>query len=131
MVKSLCWVIVYKFFVEEVVIKFFDIELNVGRMGVIMLIVIFELVKVVGIMVLRVFFYNEDLIKEKDIWILDKVVVKKVGDIILEVVNVFVEQCIGEEKEFSMLMECFECGSEFVCIEGEVVFCCINFECLV
>lgn len=79
--------IVYKFLVEEVIIKLLDIELSIGCMGVVILIVILEFVKVVGIIVLRVLFYNEDLIYERDICIGDSVVIKKVGDIIFEVVK--------------------------------------------
>ncbi len=124
--KSPRWAIAYKFPAEEVVTKLLDIELNVGRTGVITPTAILEPVKVAGTTVSRASLHNEDLIKEKDIRILDKVVVKKAGDIIPEVVNVLVEQRTGEEKEFSMPTECPECGSELVRIEGEVALRCIN-----
>ena len=127
--KSPRWAIAYKFPAEEVVTKLLDIELNVGRTGVITPTAILEPVKVAGTTVSRASLHNEDLIKEKDIRILDKVVVKKAGDIIPEVVNVLVEQRTGEEKAFSMPTECPECGSELVRIEGEVALRCINPEC--
>ncbi|KUP31949.1 DNA ligase (NAD(+)) LigA [Bacillus halotolerans] len=127
--KSPRWAIAYKFPAEEVVTKLLDIELNVGRTGVITPTAILEPVKVAGTTVSRASLHNEDLIREKDIRILDKVVVKKAGDIIPEVVNVLVEQRTGEEKEFSMPTECPECGSELVRIEGEVALRCINPEC--
>ncbi|ASB59952.1 NAD-dependent DNA ligase LigA [Bacillus sp. A053] len=127
--KSPRWAIAYKFPAEEVVTKLLDIELNVGRTGVITPTAILEPVKVAGTTVSRASLHNEDLIKEKDIRILDKVVIKKAGDIIPEVVNVLVEQRTGEEKEFSMPTECPECGSELVRIEGEVALRCINPEC--
>ncbi|WP_339180017.1 NAD-dependent DNA ligase LigA [Bacillus sp. FSL R5-0560] len=127
--KSPRWAIAYKFPAEEVVTKLLDIELNVGRTGVITPTAILEPVKVAGTTVSRASLHNEDLIKEKDIRILDKVVVKKAGDIIPEVVNVLVEQRTREEKEFSMPTECPECGSELVRIEGEVALRCINPEC--
>lgn len=123
--------IVYKFLVEEVVMRLIGIELSVGWIGVVILIVELELVRVVGMIVCRVFLYNEDLICEKDIWIGDYVVVKKVGDIIFEVVNVIFDKCIGEEEEYCMLIYCLVCESEFVCLEEEVVFCCINLICFV
>ncbi|MCY8719150.1 NAD-dependent DNA ligase LigA [Bacillus sp. S10C12M] len=127
--KSPRWAIAYKFPAEEVVTKLLDIELNVGRTGVITPTAILEPVKVAGTTVSRASLHNEDLIREKDIRILDKVVVKKAGDIIPEVVNVLFEQRTGEEKEFSMPTECPECGSELVRIEGEVALRCINPEC--
>ncbi|PRP54513.1 DNA ligase [Bacillus halotolerans] len=127
--KSPRWAIAYKFPAEEVVTKLLDIELNVGRTGVITPTAILEPVKVAGTTVSRASLHNEDLIREKDIRILDKVVIKKAGDIIPEVVNVLVEPRTGEEKEFSMPTECPECGSELVRIEGEVALRCINPEC--
>ncbi|MDP4114420.1 MAG: NAD-dependent DNA ligase LigA, partial [Bacillota bacterium] len=72
---------------------------------------------------------NEDLIREKDIKIGDKVVVKKAGDIIPEVVNVIAEQRTGEEVDFQMPTHCPECESELVRLEGEVALRCINPKC--
>ena len=74
-----------------------DIELSVGRTGVVTPTAILEPVKVAGTTVRRASLHNEDLIREKDIKIGDKVVVKKAGDIIPEVVNVLAEQRTGEE----------------------------------
>ncbi|MGY3838644.1 NAD-dependent DNA ligase LigA [Bacillus atrophaeus] len=127
--KSPRWAIAYKFPAEEVVTTLLDIELNVGRTGVITPTAVLEPVKVAGTTVQRASLHNEDLIREKDIRILDKVVIKKAGDIIPEVVNVLTEQRIGQEKEFNMPTTCPECGSELVRIEGEVALRCINPEC--
>ena len=127
--KSPRWAIAYKFPAEEVVTKLIDIELNVGRTGVITPTAILEPVKVAGTTVQRASLHNEDLIREKDIKIGDSVVVKKAGDIIPEVVNVLVEQRTGEEKEFSMPSHCPECESELVRLEGEVALRCINPKC--
>ncbi|MED4810430.1 NAD-dependent DNA ligase LigA [Bacillus atrophaeus] len=127
--KSPRWAIAYKFPAEEVVTKLLDIELNVGRTGVITPTAVLEPVKVAGTTVQRASLHNEDLIREKDIRILDKVVIKKAGDIIPEVVNVLTEQRTGQEKEFNMPTTCPECGSELVRIEGEVALRCINPEC--
>ncbi|MCI3197548.1 NAD-dependent DNA ligase LigA [Bacillus sp. HU-1818] len=127
--KSPRWAIAYKFPAEEVVTTLLDIELNVGRTGVITPTAVLEPVKVAGTTVQRASLHNEDLIREKDIRILDKVVIKKAGDIIPEVVNVLTEQRTGEEKEFNMPTTCPECESELVRIEGEVALRCINPEC--
>ncbi|RLQ96482.1 NAD-dependent DNA ligase LigA [Falsibacillus albus] len=127
--KSPRWAIAYKFPAEEVVTKLKDIELNVGRTGVITPTAVLEPVKVAGTTVQRASLHNEDLIREKDIKIGDSVVVKKAGDIIPEVVNVLVEQRTGEEKEFSMPTHCPECESELVRLEGEVALRCINPKC--
>ncbi|MDI5790600.1 hypothetical protein PO124_25620 [Bacillus licheniformis] len=54
-----------------------DIELSVGRTGAVTPTAILEPVKVAGTTVQRASLHNEDLIKEKDIRLLDKVVVKR------------------------------------------------------
>ncbi|RDI36702.1 NAD-dependent DNA ligase LigA [Falsibacillus pallidus] len=127
--KSPRWAIAYKFPAEEVVTKLIDIELNVGRTGVITPTAILEPVKVAGTTVQRASLHNEDLIREKDIKIGDSVVVKKAGDIIPEVVNVLAEQRTGDEVEFAMPTHCPECESELLRLEGEVALRCINPKC--
>ncbi|TXC85733.1 NAD-dependent DNA ligase LigA [Metabacillus litoralis] len=127
--KSPRWAIAYKFPAEEVTTKLLNIELSVGRTGVITPTAILEPVRVAGTTVQRASLHNEDLIKEKDIKIGDTVVVKKAGDIIPEVVNVLVEQRTGEEEAFTMPTHCPACESELVRIEGEVALRCINPQC--
>ncbi|MDG0061644.1 NAD-dependent DNA ligase LigA [Priestia sp. P5] len=127
--KSPRWAIAYKFPAEEVVTKLVNIELTVGRTGVITPTAILEPVQVAGTTVQRASLHNEDLIREKDIRIGDFVVVKKAGDIIPEVVNVIEEKRTGEEQEFTMPTHCPECESELVRLEGEVALRCINPSC--
>ncbi|THE10484.1 NAD-dependent DNA ligase LigA [Bacillus timonensis] len=127
--KSPRWAIAYKFPAEEVVTKLIDIELSVGRTGVITPTAILEPVRVAGTTVQRASLHNEDLIREKDIRIGDYVVVKKAGDIIPEVVNVLVEKRTGEESEFFMPTHCPDCDSELVRLDGEVALRCINPKC--
>ncbi|MFJ5965884.1 NAD-dependent DNA ligase LigA [Bacillus sp. NPDC093026] len=127
--KSPRWAVAYKFPAEEVITKLLDIELSVGRTGVVTPTAILEPVKVAGTTVQRASLHNEDLIKEKDIRLYDQVIVKKAGDIIPEVAGVLIDQRTGEEKPFHMPTECPECQSELVRIEGEVALRCINPEC--
>jgi DNA ligase (NAD+) len=123
------WAIAYKFPAEEVTTKLYDIELNVGRTGVITPTALLEPVRVAGTTVQRATLHNEDLIREKDIRIGDTVVIKKAGDIIPEVVRVVTDARTGEEKEFHMPEHCPECGSETVRLEEEVALRCINPNC--
>ena len=127
--KSPRWAIANKFPAEEVVTTLLDIELNVGRTGVVTPTAILTPVKVAGSTVQRASLHNEDLIREKDIRIGDQVVIKKAGDIIPEVVNVVLESRTGEEKEFRMPEHCPECESELVRLEDEVALRCINPKC--
>jgi DNA ligase (NAD+) len=127
--KSPRWAIAYKFPAEEVITTLLDIELSIGRTGVLTPTAILEPVKVAGTTVQRASLHNEDLIREKDIKIGDKVVVKKAGDIIPEVVNVIVDQRTGMEVDFQMPTHCPECDSDLVRLEGEVALRCINPKC--
>jgi DNA ligase (NAD+) len=127
--KSPRWAIAYKFPAEEVMTKLVDIELSVGRTGVITPTALLEPVRVAGTTVQRASLHNEDLIREKDIKIGDTVVVKKAGDIIPEVVNVLIDLRTGEEQTFSMPTHCPACESDLVRIEGEVALRCINPQC--
>ncbi|WP_413304281.1 NAD-dependent DNA ligase LigA [Bacillus sp. 1P10SD] len=127
--KSPRWAIAYKFPAEEVVTTLLDIELSIGRTGVVTPTAILAPVKVAGTTVQRASLHNEDLIREKDIKIGDQVVVKKAGDIIPEVVNVLADQRTGNEVDFHMPTHCPECESELVRLEGEVALRCINPKC--
>ena len=118
--KSPRWAIAYKFPAEEVTTKVLDIELTVGRTGVITPTAILEPVLVAGSTVGRASLHNEDLIREKDIRIGDTVIVHKAGDIIPEVVRVIFDQRPDDAVPFEMPTECIACGSELVRIEGEV-----------
>ncbi|ARD47814.1 DNA ligase (NAD(+)) LigA [Sporosarcina sp. P37] len=127
--KSPKWAIAYKFPAEEVQTKLLDIELSVGRTGVVTPTAILEPVRVAGTTVGRASLHNEDLIREKDIRIGDHVVLRKAGDIIPEVVMPLIEQRTGEEEPFHMPEACPECDSELVRIEGEVALRCVNPKC--
>ncbi|WML57988.1 NAD-dependent DNA ligase LigA [Neobacillus sp. PS2-9] len=127
--KSPRWAIAYKFPAEEVVTTLLDIELSIGRTGVVTPTAILAPVKVAGTTVQRASLHNEDLIREKDIKIGDQVVVKKAGDIIPEVVNVLADQRTGNEVDFHMPTHCPECESDLVRLEGEVALRCINPKC--
>lgn len=127
--KSPRWAIAYKFPEEEAVTTLHDIELSVGRTGVITPTAILEPVKVAGTTVKRASLHNEDLIREKDVRLGDTVVIKKAGDIIPEVIRAVADKRTGHEKEFFMPDECPACGSELVRLEEEVALRCINPNC--
>ncbi|EED2441402.1 NAD-dependent DNA ligase LigA [Listeria monocytogenes] len=128
-VKSPRWSIAYKFPAEEVPTKLLDIELNVGRTGVITPTAVLEPVRVAGTTVSRASLHNEDLITEKDIRIGDTVLIKKAGDIIPEVIKSITEERSGSEETFHMPKNCPTCDSELVRLEEEVALRCINPKC--
>lgn len=127
--KSPRWAIAYKFPAEEVVTRLLDIELSIGRTGVVTPTAILEPVKVAGTTVSRASLHNEDLIHERDIRIGDSVVVKKAGDIIPEVVKSIIERRPNDAETYHMPTHCPSCGHKLVRIEGEVALRCINPKC--
>lgn len=124
--KSPRWAIAYKFPAEEVVTKLLDIELTVGRTGVITPTAILTPVLVAGTTVSRASLHNEDLIREKDIRLNDTVIVRKAGDIIPQIVGVIVEQRPEDAVPYSMPTHCPACKKEVVRIESDVALRCIN-----
>ena len=127
--RSPRWATAYKFPAEEVITTLLDIELSVGRTGVVTPTAILEPVLVAGSTVGRASLHNEDLIKEKDIRIGDTVIIRKAGDIIPEVVAPIMEKRTGDEVPFEMPENCPVCDSELVRIEGEVALRCVNPQC--
>ncbi|KAA2274565.1 MULTISPECIES: NAD-dependent DNA ligase LigA [unclassified Staphylococcus] len=127
--KSPRWAIAYKFPAEEVVTTLQDIELSIGRTGVVTPTAILDPVRVAGTTVSRASLHNEDLIHERDIRIGDSVVVKKAGDIIPEVVKSITERRPEGTLPYSMPTHCPSCDHELVIIEGEVALRCINPKC--
>lgn len=127
--KSPRWAIAYKFPAEEVVTTLEDIELSIGRTGVVTPTAILTPVHVAGTTVSRASLHNEDLIHERDIRIGDQVVVKKAGDIIPEVVKVILDRRPANTTSYHMPTHCPSCDHELVRIEGEVALRCINPKC--
>lgn len=127
--KSPRWAIAYKFPAEEVVTQLVDIELSVGRTGVVTPTAILQPVRVAGTIVQRASLHNEDYIREKDIRLGDYVVIKKAGDIIPEVVRSLPERRTGKEEPFDMPTHCPACASELVRLDDEAALRCVNPQC--
>ncbi len=104
------WAVAYKFPPEQKQTKLLDIEIAVGRTGVLTPTAILSPVRLAGTTVSRATLHNEDFILEKDIHIGDTVTVQKAGDIIPEVVAAHHELRHGDETPFHMPKVCPSCG---------------------
>ncbi|HEX2986401.1 MAG TPA: NAD-dependent DNA ligase LigA [Caproiciproducens sp.] len=121
------WAEAYKYPPEEKQTKLLDIEINVGRTGVLTPTGVFEPVSLAGTTVGRASLHNEDYIREKDIRIGDTVLLRKAGEIIPEVVSVVSH---GEGSEpYKIPTECPSCGAKVVREAGEAATRCTNPEC--
>ena len=121
------WALAWKYPPEEKETSLLDIEINVGRTGMLTPTGIFSPVILAGTTVSRATLNNEDFIKEKDIRIGDKVIIRKAGDIIPEVVSV-VSHADGSVP-FDFPKSCPSCGAPVFREQGEAATRCDNPDC--
>ncbi|HPH95509.1 MAG TPA: NAD-dependent DNA ligase LigA [Anaerolineaceae bacterium] len=118
-----------KFPAREVTTRLQNIGVNVGRTGVITPFAILEPVEVGGVVVRQATLHNFDFIAEKDIRILDRVLLKRAGDVIPYVIGPIVSARTGEETPYQIPTTCPACGQPIENIPGEVAWYCVNAAC--
>ncbi len=121
------WAAAFKYPPEEKETTLNDIEINVGRTGALTPVAVFEPVQLAGTTVSRAILHNQDIITDKDIRIGDRIVVRKAGDIIPEVVRSVSHQ-EGSQPYFIPDV-CPICGAEALRDEDEAVIRCQNLDC--
>ena len=121
------WALAFKYPPEEKETTLIDIEVAVGRTGVLTPTAVFEPVLVAGSTVSRATLHNQDFIDEKDIRLGDRVVILKAGDIIPEVIKV-VSHAENSEK-YMLPTVCPSCGANVIREEDEAAVRCVNPEC--
>lgn len=121
------WALAWKYPPEEKQTKLIDIEINVGRTGVLTPTAVFEPVLVAGSTVSRATLHNEDFIKEKGIRIGDTVIIRKAGDIIPEVLEV--SKHAESSEPYKMPDFCPSCGEKVTREAGEAAIRCNNPDC--
>ena len=127
--RSPRWAVAYKFAPVQATTKILDIEVQVGRTGVLTPVAILEPVEIGGVIVKRATLHNQDEIERKDIRIGDTVLVQRAGDVIPEVVMPIKSKRTGKERKFQMPDKCPVCGAKVVKKEGEVAIRCPNKNC--
>lgn len=120
------WALAYKFQPEqaETVIK--DIIVQVGRTGVLTPVAELDPVEVGQVTISRATLHNQDMIKEKNINIGDRVVIQRAGEVIPEIVRVSEKAFDGY---FLLPPACPVCGDAVVRLEGEAATRCTNVRC--
>ena len=127
--KAPRWAIAYKYPPEQKETKLLDIEIQVGRTGVLTPNAVLTPVFIGGTTVSRATLHNIDFIRQKDMMIGDTVIIQKAGEIIPEVVSVIKEKRTGEEREFNMPETCPVCGAKTVRYADEAAIRCSGNEC--
>lgn len=127
--KSPKWAIAYKYPAEEKETDVLDIEIQVGRTGVLTPTAVLTPVRVAGSVISRAVLHNIDNIREKDIRIGDRVIIRKAGEIIPEIIRSLPEKRNGSEKIFEMPKVCPVCGAPVKRLEDEAAARCTGSEC--
>lgn len=123
--RSPRWAIAYKFSSPEEMTQLIDIEVQVGRTGIITPVARLIPVNVAGVNITNATLHNLDEIKRKDIKIGDWVYIRRAGDVIPEVVRVIKERRVNV-KEFKMPLLCPVCGSDVKRQDGKAAFVCMG-----
>lgn len=121
------WAVAFKYPPEEKETTLNEIEINVGRTGALTPVAVFDPVQLAGTTVSRAILHNQDIITDKDIRVGDRIVVRKAGDVIPEVVR-SVSHREGSEPYFIPNV-CPICGAEALRDEDEAVIRCQNIDC--
>ena len=127
--KSPRWAIAYKFPAELASTVIQDIQVQVGRTGVITPLAVFAPVLVAGSTISKATLHNQDYIDEKDIRVGDTVYVQKAGDVIPAVVSVDLVKRPEGTVRFELPSSCPICGTETVRRPGEAALRCVNDNC--
>ena len=127
--KSPRWATAYKFPEEELATKLLDVELSVGRTGIITPVAILDPIVISGSTVSKASLHNKDIIDDLDIHIGDMVVVKKAGEIIPKVVRVVKELRTEGSTKYQMPTNCPSCHQETYVKDNDPFTRCKNPDC--
>ncbi len=120
--RSPRWAIAYKFPAHQATTRVVDIQVQVGRTGTLTPVAVLEPVEVGGVTVTHASLHNEEILRQKDVRIGDRVWVERAGDVIPQIVKVIPEARTGRERPFQMPRTCPVCGTPVV-QEGAYLRC--------
>ncbi|MAF32248.1 MAG: DNA ligase (NAD(+)) LigA [Magnetococcales bacterium] len=124
--KAPRWATAHKFPAEQVTTVLNDIEIQVGRTGVVTPVAKLKPVAVGGVRVSNATLHNEDYIIERDIRIGDTVFVERAGDVIPKVVKVVESKRPAVTEKYNFPKNCPSCDHSLLREEGEAAFKCVN-----
>jgi len=118
------WAVAHKYPPQEEITEVLAIEVQVGRTGTLTPVAKLKPVFVGGVTVSNATLHNEDELRRKDVWVGDRVVVRRAGDVIPEIVGVRAQGARRPQDRFAMPGACPVCGSPVVRVGGEAAARC-------
>ena len=106
------WAIAHKFPAEKAISEIIDVQIQVGRTGVLTPVARLKPVNIGGALVSNASLHNYEDIKKKDIRIGDSVWVQRAGDVIPQVIEVIKSKRKKENKEIKVPKNCPVCNSD-------------------
>jgi DNA ligase (NAD+) len=125
--KAPRWAIAYKYPAHQETTVVREINVSVGRTGVLTPVAFLDPVQIGGVTVSRSTLHNLDEIERLDLHAGDTVLVERAGEVIPHVLKVVKHG--KEEKRFRMPEKCPECGTRIHKAEDEVAYRCVNVSC--
>lgn len=123
------WAIAFKFKARQATSKLLNVGFQVGRTGAVTPVAKIAAVLVGGVTVTSISIHNEEYIKEKNLRLGDTILIERSGDVIPQIVKIFVELRNGSEKKIQFPTHCPVCNDGLFKPEGEAVWRCININC--
>lgn len=122
------WMLAYKFKPKTADTVVVDIRSQVGRTGAVTPVAELEPVELAGVTVRRASLHNWNLLAERDVRKGDHVVIQRAGDVIPEIVSVYLDKRVDDSLAAEAPKSCPSCDAPLQ-LEGAHLYC-LNVECI-
>lgn len=118
------WATAYKYPAQEQLTSLLDVEFQVGRTGTLTPVARLQPVEVAGVLVANATLHNMDEVERLGVRLGDKVIIRRAGDVIPQLVSVVMEQRPATTQPIIMPSTCPVCTSKVVRAAGEAAYRC-------
>ena len=120
------WAIAWKYTEEEVVTTLFDVKYQIGKFGAVTPVAVLEPVEIGGVFVSAASLYNPLELLRLDLYIDDKVVVKRAKEVIPKISGVLYDMREKDAVKVMIPTTCSSCGEPIAMVPEEAVLRCMN-----
>ena len=123
------WAVAYKFNAQQAITTIENIEIQIGRTGVLTPVAVLKPVSLAGATITNATLHNEQEMRNKDIRIGDRIVLERAGDVIPKVIEVLTADRKGDEAVFKFPERCPACETPVQRTAEAVAVRCVNVAC--